>query len=312
MGRGLGPVQRRLLDVLHEEPANEGMPVRKLKALARGERSNLRRGLRTLLQRRLVEEVEVEGERVVRLTFTGALRTMPHLEPEDPFAVLKARRARWAKEARDRALRRERAREEARLQTIKEPAFDEYAPRIVRRRYPGPTQRTILAVLWEYADPLDSGLPISIVKAIVRDNLGTDRSNIRRAIRTLLLRKEIEESEDGEHIRLTEKTALWFHILPPISPAPIDEKSGKAILRARWASCVVVYAGYPMDARPVCEMPLSDNPRYIVSRNPKQPWQPSVRTNLLETARSTALFLCAITQYYLNNIYTKIVQCIYC
>lgn len=232
MSRGPGRVQRRILAVLYEGAVNEGLSIEKLKARVGGDKSNLRRAIRRLDQLGLIEEIAVGGKRFVRLTFRGALRRMSHLEPEDPLAELKAHKARRAEKARERALEKERAREEARLETLKEPVCDEYAPRILRRRYPGPTQQTILALLWEFADPLDSGLPISIVKAIVRNNQGTDRSNIRRAIRTLLLRREIEESEDGEHIRLTEKTALWFRILPPISPAPIDAESAKAILRA--------------------------------------------------------------------------------
>lgn len=240
MSRGLGAIQRRMLDVLKGTRADEGLPVVELKSRVGGERSNVRRAVLTLALRGLVEELTLGGERRVRLTFWGLLAASPPPELEDPLAELKARKVRWAKEARERALRRERTREEARLETLKEPVCDEYAPRIVRRRHPGPTQQTILAVLWEYADPLDSGLPIRIVKAIVRDNLGTDRSNVRRAIRTLLLRREIEESEDGEHIRLTEKTAVWFQILPPISPEPIDEERAKAVLRAHRASYVVV------------------------------------------------------------------------
>lgn len=240
MSKGLGPVQRRVLETLNEAPANEGLPVAGLKARVGVDRSNTRRAVRALALRGLVEEATVGSERRVRLTFWGAMVMSPLPEPEDPRAELKALKAKWAEEGRRRALERERAREEARLEALAEPFWYGYAPQIVRRRRPGPTQRTILAVLWEHADPLDAGLPVPVVKAIVSDNLlGTDRSNVRRTIRTLLLRGEIEESRDGEHIRLAEKTALWASIFPPISPEPIDEDRAKAILQAHRGSQVV-------------------------------------------------------------------------
>ncbi len=53
--------------------------------------------------------------------------------------------------------------------------------------------------LQESSEPKESGLPVTAVKELV----GADRSNARRAIRTLLMRGLIEESEDGRRIRLT-------------------------------------------------------------------------------------------------------------
>jgi hypothetical protein len=75
-----------------------------------------------------------------------------------------------------------------------------------RGRSPGPNQRSVLYVLWKYADPVDEGLPVGAVKAIV----GGDHSNTRRAIRTLLRRGELEESEDGERVRLSRSAAFRF------------------------------------------------------------------------------------------------------
>ena len=182
----------------------------------------------------------VEGERRVRLTLCGALALMPRPEWNDPRPELKSLKQKCAEELRKRSLERDRAREEARLEALKEPFWYGYAPHIVRHRHPGPTQRTILAVLWDYSDPLHAGLPVSVVKAIVRDNLlGTNRSNVRRAIRTLLLRGELDESRDGERIRLAEKTAMRLNIYPPVSPEPIDEDRAKEILRAHQDSQVV-------------------------------------------------------------------------
>ncbi|MDP9439467.1 MAG: hypothetical protein M3P49_12115 [Actinomycetota bacterium] len=233
MGRGLGATQRRVLDALKGASADEGLLVVELKSRVGGDRSNARRAILALASRRLIEEAEIGGERRVRPTFWGILASSPPPEPEDPLADLKALKAKWAEEARERAAKKELAREKARREALEGPWWYGYAPRIVRRRHPGPTQRTILAVLWGFADPLDSGLPILAVKAVVRDSLGTDRSNIRRAIRSLLLLSgTIEVSEDGERIRLAEKTAFRFCIIPPVSPEPIDEERTRAILRA--------------------------------------------------------------------------------
>ncbi len=223
-----------MLAALKGASADEGLPVVELKFRVGGDRSNVRRAVVALVLRGLVEESTVGGERRVWPTFWGALASLPPPEPEeDPPDALKALKAKWAAEARERAAKKEIAREEARREALEGPFWYGYAPRIVRRRHPGPTQRTILAVLWGFADPLDSGLPIPAVKAVVRDSLGTDRSNTRRAIRSLLMLKgEIEVSEDSERIRLAERTAFWFCAFPPISPNPIDEERTRAILRA--------------------------------------------------------------------------------
>ncbi len=234
MGRGLGSTQRRVLAVLKGASADEGLPVVELKSRVGGDRSNARRAVLALASRGLVEDTTVGGERRVRLTFWGALASSPPPEPEkDPPDPLKALKAKWAEEAQERAAKKELAREKARREALEGPSWYGYAPRAVRHRHPGPTQRTILAVLWGFADPLDSGLPIPAVKAVVRDSLGTDRSNARRAIRSLLLLTgQIEVSEDGERIRLAERTAFWFCMFPPISPEPIDEERTRAILQA--------------------------------------------------------------------------------
>ncbi len=234
MGRGLGATQRRVLAILKGASADEGLPVVELKSRVGGDRSNTRRAVLALASRGLIEETTVGGERRVRRTFRGILASSPPPEPEeDPPDALKALKAKWAEEARERAAKKELAREKARLEALEAPVWYGYTPRVVRRRHPGPTQHTILAILWGFADPLDSGLPIPAVKAVVRDSLGTDRSNTRRAIRSLLMLKgEIEVSEDSERIRLAERTAFWFCAFPPIPPNPIDEERTRAILRA--------------------------------------------------------------------------------
>ncbi len=222
MSRGIGSTQKRVLAVLHEGPVNEGLPVGKLKALVGGDRANTRRAIRTLKLRGLAEEAAVGGEQRIRLTFWGGLKAMPPLPKQpDPLAEL---RAKWKAEDRERALRKEHARPEA-AEVPARPYHERYS---VRRRQLGPTQELVLAILWEYADPMNEGLPVSTVKAIV----GSDRANTRRAIRTLLLRGELDQSEDGLRIRLASGTALLFTIIPPIPPEAIDEGRARSILRA--------------------------------------------------------------------------------
>jgi hypothetical protein len=74
-----------------------------------------------------------------------------------------------------------------------------YEHRFVRNRALGEMQRRVLGVLQQSTEPGEDGPPVTLVKEIV----GIDRSNARRAIRTLLMRGLIEESEDGRRIRLT-------------------------------------------------------------------------------------------------------------
>jgi hypothetical protein len=97
-----------------------------------------------------------------------------------------------------------------------------------RRRPQGPTQNRVLYVLWKYAEPVDEGLPVSTLKAIV----GGDRSNTRRAIRTLLLSGELEESGDGERVRLSHSAVSRFSSLPPTLEDPLDDERAAKILRA--------------------------------------------------------------------------------
>jgi DNA-binding MarR family transcriptional regulator len=235
-------VQRRILAALFGGPVNGGLPAGELKARVGGDRSNLRRAIRRLEGRGLVEQHADGGERRVRLTLRGAsramleamLRAMPlPAEPEgDPLAEeVEEPKARWEETARALRLERERAREEARLRALEGPFWYGWAPRLARRRHPGPTQRTVLVVLHEFAEPLDSGLPIPAVKAIVRETLGTDRSNTHRALRSLVFsRGEVEVSEDGERVRLSERTALSCSPLYPIPPEEVDGRRAREII----------------------------------------------------------------------------------
>jgi hypothetical protein len=214
MSRGLGTVQRRLLDVLNEGPANEGLPIHKLKALAGGERANLRRAIRTMARRRWVEEAEVEGERIVRLTRAGALKAMPPLPKEpDPRAELRARRK--AEGQRRTALKEKRARQA----TARGLAPSRRARRPRRRLRLGQTQKLVLAVLAQGIDGEFRALETTYLKSLVAAQGGpSDRSNLRRAIRTLLELKYIEERiVNGWHYY--ELTLFGFISAVPLNPA---------------------------------------------------------------------------------------------
>ena len=102
--------------------------------------------------------------------------------------------------------------------------------RLVRKREVGETQGRILGALWNYSDPLERGLPVSAVKAMV----GGDRSNARRAIRTLLLNGSLAEIEGGERIRLSSRLVAYHWFVDPrlVPSAPVDDERAEEILQA--------------------------------------------------------------------------------
>jgi hypothetical protein len=75
---------------------------------------------------------------------------------------------------------------------------------------------------------VDEGLPVSTLKAIV----GGDRSNTRRTIRTLLLSGELEETGDGERVRLSHSAVSRFSSLPPTLENLLDDERSAKVLRA--------------------------------------------------------------------------------
>jgi DNA-binding MarR family transcriptional regulator len=212
VSRGLGSLQRRICESLAAAEGHE-LPLRELRRrLGEPDRSNLRRAIRGLLERSLVEESHSgrssRGGRLA-LTSSGLLRMRP---PPPVHLVYRPRmsiRARLREELR--ALQEAREEEESRRLETKATASPAAGPSSVdhehiarRGRSPGHIQRSVLYVLWKYADHVGEGLPVGALKAIV----GGDRSNTRRAIRTLLRRGELEESEDGKRVRLSRSAAF--------------------------------------------------------------------------------------------------------
>jgi hypothetical protein len=220
-------LQRGVCDVLSAAEGNK-LPLRELRRrLGEPDRSNLRRAMRSLLEREIVEEYRLGGKRHIELTFWGSvyvsnLRAIRRRRRPISLTTELAEAMSAKREARE-AERRVREAEDAKW--IREAGSER---RFVRRRAAGPTQRRILQVLWEYSEPLEEGLPITAVKAIV----GGDRSNARRAIKTLVLRGELEESKHGKRIRLSRSTASSLAVLTPLPLGPADDERAREILRA--------------------------------------------------------------------------------
>ena len=204
MSRGLGALQRNILDTLDGAEGRE-LPVRELRRRLQGfNRSNTRRAVRGLLCRGLLEEIgEGVGSRL-SVTFSGALVASyvlsrpPYKRTEKQPDCLKELRRKydelwaWVVECR---------REARRLRQEKRALFPVWVGYPYRpARSPGHTQRKYIRVLWEHADPLDAGLAVPALKRVV----GGDRSNARRAIRGLLQYGYLDQTPDGERLRISE------------------------------------------------------------------------------------------------------------
>jgi hypothetical protein len=78
VSRGLGKLQHEVYEALFAAEGHE-LPLRELRhQLGDPDRSNLRRAIRGLLERELVEEFHSGEGRRVKLTFWGALFAHPH------------------------------------------------------------------------------------------------------------------------------------------------------------------------------------------------------------------------------------------
>lgn len=241
MSQGLGSLQRDALALLYAAEGGE-LPARELRQrIGDPDRSNFRRAVRGLLDRELAEEIgEGAGSRL-SITFFGALVAYgPFDDPNggrDPMRELRREREevrRWLAEC---------AREERRLRDAKRALFprwegQDYDP--VRR--PGPTQRKLLRVLWDWSDPLDAGLPVPALKRIV----GGDRSNVRRSIRGLLVYGYLNQTPDGARLRISE--ALLHEYARMVLPAATikvlmnapDEDWARQVLREQGEELPVV------------------------------------------------------------------------
>jgi DNA-binding MarR family transcriptional regulator len=198
MSRGLGLLQHRVCDVI-DDAEDQELPLRELRRrLGEPNRSNLRRAIRGLLERGILEEFSRGGEPHVAFAVKGYFgpRARPASSGNPPVFAGAGDRE------KERAVQKEwpgAARRRTTGRTARKQKWVRYEHRFVRNRPLGETQRRVLGALQESSEPKERGLPVTVVKGLV----GTDRSNARRAIRTLLMRGLIEESEDGRRLRLT-------------------------------------------------------------------------------------------------------------
>jgi hypothetical protein len=186
MSRGLGDLQRRVCEVLYAAGDGE-LPLRELRRrLGDPDRSNLRRAIRGLLERGMVEESDLSGEQRVELEVwtyiaMGDRPAFLAVRP-DPTHGGAGRPGGAAEDAPEHVRRRPLPGRPGR------PGWFRYEPSFARDRPLGETQGAILGALHRYAKPPQEGLLVTSVKMLV----GADRSNLRRAIRTLLLRGLLE------------------------------------------------------------------------------------------------------------------------
>ena len=210
MSRGLGDLQRRVCEVLYVDGDGE-LPLRELRRrLGDPDRSNLRRAIRGLLERGMVEEQSDPGgeQRVALEVWTyiamGGDRPAFLAVRPDPAHGGAGRPGGAAGDAPEPVRRRQLPGGPGR------PVWFRYEHGFARDRPLGEAQEAILGALRRYARPPQEGLPMTFVKMLV----GADRSNLRRATRTLLLRGLLEESEGGDRVRLSPSGALAASSLP--------------------------------------------------------------------------------------------------
>ncbi len=227
MSRGLGALQRRICEVL-EDAEDDELALRELRRrLGEPDRSNMRRAIRGLLERKIVEELRVGGGRRVRLAPWARA-------PRDPSSEPPRERAGCQTPAGDPRRVPEEALEVFRRALGAEPVEGHGGSRLrrrtVRKREVGGTQGRVLGALWHYSERQDRGLPVGAVKAMV----GGDRSNARRAIRTLLEDGSLAKIEGGKRLRLSPRMVSYFSFVAPerVPPAPVEGERAEEILRA--------------------------------------------------------------------------------
>jgi predicted transcriptional regulator len=193
----LGPLQHRVCDVI-DAAEDQEVPLRELRRrLGEPDRSNLRRAIRGLLERGILVEFFRREEPHVAFAVKDYFGISMWPASGNPTAF-----ADTGNSENERAVRKEwpvSASRRPSVRAARKQRCVRYEHRFVRNRALGETQMRVLAALQESSEPGENGLPVTVVKGIV----GADRSNARRAIRALLMRGLIEESEDGRRVRLT-------------------------------------------------------------------------------------------------------------
>lgn len=224
MSRGLGTKQREIMATLGETESSL-FPFEIRERIGSSDRPSIRKSIRSLEGRGLVE---LEDDGRVHLTFRGKLWLSLQNLPDEPDPVDEMRRDRREFEATLAALRGERE-EEHRRYLEEEARWKRPAPVYERRRWPeGANQLRVIAVLVRYAQDPHWGLP----RVSVRRIAGGEKANILRAMRTLIRRGTLQESKDGERLRLRPSldSFLW-DIAPDLIDPPLNDKRAKVVLQ---------------------------------------------------------------------------------
>jgi hypothetical protein len=220
-------LQQRILFVL--EGAGEGLfpyEIRRELGASSSDRSNVRRAIRGLIDRGLVDE---DHGRLV-LTLGGSLRAHSLLEgPCDddvPDALEEGRERRRDVEAAMAVLRAENE-ERRQVHREMEALWDKSGCSFERRRFPGPNQLRIIAVVVRYAENPQLGLPKGAVWRIA----GGKKANMLRAIRTLIRQGRLEQTKDGKRLRLAGWAMSWvWEYTQDVVEPPLDDANALVIL----------------------------------------------------------------------------------
>ena len=246
MSKGLGTMQRATLLVLGEAKEDQ-LPKRELRRrLDNPDRSNLRRTLRSLMGRGSVEEC---ASSEIKLTFQrGRVVAAVLIVEQDPVPdpLEEMRRDRLEFEKAMSGLEAAR-REEVRLRKEKADLYPDWLGfKRMEHRLPGDTQSKVLRILWDYSDPFDAGLPVRVVKRIIDE----DRSNVRRAIKSLFKRGCLDQSPDEKRIRISKNLFSYYKdMIVPAGPLvcfpeyEADEEWALCVLEEQeeWLPQVVVW-----------------------------------------------------------------------
>ena len=216
-------MQRRILLVLQE--ADGGLlPFEVRRKLGACDSSNVRRAIRDLIDRNLVERDQGR----LALTFWEGMRAAYLLhgpyEVSDPLKEIREFRSEMEAAM---AVIREQHEEERRAIREREALWEEPERTLERRRQPGLNQLRVVVTLVRYAGDPQLGLP----KGAVRRIAGGEKANMLRAIRSLLRRGTLQQSKDGERLRFTTwKTSLLWDWVPYAVSPPLDDANARVVL----------------------------------------------------------------------------------
>ncbi len=236
MSKGHGSRQKVVVAALvaSESARTEGVSVSALLSLLGGDPANARRVIRSLVRRGDAELVEDEaGERRLKMPFLVCMREWWKREPPgygrkgDTERML-AEEKRALEEAANDLVAREQ--EKRRGHILRDRAvWAEPGDALKRHRSPGPHQTRVIAVLVAYAQEPQEGLPRAAVLKIAAQ--GSGEANATRALDRLLVRGTLQQTRDGERVRLADWRLSWlWSYAPGVVEPSLDDAKAKAIL----------------------------------------------------------------------------------